>query len=556
MLSQNTLILSKLDELTYAIHRQSSSFNSVPQNQNETSESSRSEFLANRNLSVCLRSTEEYVSGFRAPKQLLDRSSEHSLGPATSQTIPSAGLSQRQVELAEDWLLNPLKLDDGGLNANEDNRDAEFHSIWTLRYQATQSYKRAEHSEAEQLLEKALTKSNEKYGDQYAWKTETTEMLVKVYRQQRKWQKAEDILLKKLEKELQSQVDLRASYTQHTLAEVLLAKRDLSGAKEHCLQAIQRKKATLGPRHPSYHESRSLLLRVYCSNNEIAEAIEIEDQLPHGYWCEECQEIDELNRMSFEEAAESVGTHFLTSVLPNRSRSNWVEIRKNITKRGLAGSGVGTYTLFHAFAEYGFEAPFRQLLELEPDLDARDGNGLTALHLAASRYEGIVRLLVKKQSDIDVPTGREQQTALIIAARAGLRDIVALLLDNDAGIDVPDGYQYTALHYAAMEGAEDVARELLERGADIKKQGNGKRTPLHCAASRGHLGVVQLLLRKGADLGTADGKGKTPLTLAKEENRKDVVDFLLRRQTPEQPPQRPPPPSRRWTLLKKLQRAA
>jgi hypothetical protein len=556
VLTQNTLISSKLDELAYAIHRLTSSFQPVPQQQNKISEFNKRELLTDRNLRVILSSAEEYVSECRAPIQLKDGSSRPSLGPATTQALVLAGLGQRQTELAENWLLNPLKLNEGDLSGEEDSRDAEFHHIWTLRHQATQSYKLAKHSEAEQLLEKALGQSNAKYGDQYAWKAETTEMLVKVCRRQRKWAKAEEILQAKLEVEHQGQMRMRASDSLHALAEISLAQRDLTRAKSYCLQAIQEKEAILGARHPSYYDSKSLLVRVYHSENELTKARMLEDSLPHGYWCEECQEIDELNRMSFEEAAENAGTQFLKYVLPNRSRSDWVEIRKNISKRGLAGSGVGKYTLFHAFAEYGYEAPLRQLLELEPDLDALDERGLTALHLAASRYDRIVQLLIKKQSNVDVPTRDEQQTALIIAAKTGMLDIVVLLLDNDAGIDVPDAYEYTALHHAAMEGVDDVARELLKRGADIKREGNGGRTPLHCAASRGQTAIVRLFLNNGADPGARDRMGKTALTLAREEKRTNVVDVFLSRQTSAQSTPVQATPQRKWTFLKKSKEVA
>ncbi|CAN2141066.1 ankyrin repeat domain-containing protein [Wolbachia pipientis] len=88
-----------------------------------------------------------------------------------------------------------------------------------------------------------------------------------------------------------------------------------------------------------------------------------------------------------------------------------------------------------------------------------------------------------------------------------------------------DGHRGNApLHEAARCGAADVVRMLVESGANINLVNYDKKTPLHLAAKHNHLEVVKYLVDNGADFSA--GKDKMPLDYAREGGHKEIVEYL------------------------------
>jgi ankyrin repeat protein len=107
------------------------------------------------------------------------------------------------------------------------------------------------------------------------------------------------------------------------------------------------------------------------------------------------------------------------------------------------------------------------LLEHKADVDAKNNNGLTVLHMAArTGHEAVVRLLPEKGADI--------------------KAVALLLLEHKADVDAKDNGRETVLHVASKNGHEAVAQQLLEKGADIKAKNKDGSTALHFAAEKGH----------------------------------------------------------------------
>jgi len=117
-------------------------------------------------------------------------------------------------------------------------------------------------------------------------------------------------------------------------------------------------------------------------------------------------------------------------------------------------------------------------------------------------------------------------TALMHAARLGDADIVSLLLEHGAKIDVQDKDGWTALMRAAAKGHDSVVKILLNHHAAMNLQDKDGYTALHWAAHRGHIVVVKQLLDAGADTGIKNRYGWTPLMVAMQERRQDVVTLL------------------------------
>lgn len=79
----------------------------------------------------------------------------------------------------------------------------------------------------------------------------------------------------------------------------------------------------------------------------------------------------------------------------------------------------------------------------------------------------------------------------------------------------------------AQEGVTDMVSLLLEFGADVNLTNSQGATALTLAAARGHLEVVRLIVSAGGSLGYGDTSGQCPLVHAARNDHLPVVSFLL-----------------------------
>ncbi|KAK3985816.1 ankyrin repeat-containing domain protein [Cladorrhinum sp. PSN332] len=170
-----------------------------------------------------------------------------------------------------------------------------------------------------------------------------------------------------------------------------------------------------------------------------------------------------------------------------------------------------------------------------PDLDVKDGDGLTALCRAVDAWnrDVVSRLLETGMVDIEVKNAHGQ-TLLSMACNDGDRKMVDLLLGRaQVDVDSRDLEGRTPLHLAAMKSHAKVIELLLKtQKADVNSRDSQGRTPLHYAAihwdeSIGGWGGLKLLLESHADVSPRDLQGKTPLHLAAIDGHFDVVELLL-----------------------------
>lgn len=164
---------------------------------------------------------------------------------------------------------------------------------------------------------------------------------------------------------------------------------------------------------------------------------------------------------------------------------------------------------------------------VDRDMEAKDNDGLTALHRAArdGDQEEVQRLL-ENGANI-AARDKENRAALFWAAREGHDDVVLLLLDRGANIHARVSWGSTALHEAAAEGNEEVVRVLLNRGARVTARNKFGNMALHSAARRGQMGAMRLLLERGSDIEAAGDHGFTPLHQAARDGQSTAALFLL-----------------------------
>jgi ankyrin repeat protein len=148
-------------------------------------------------------------------------------------------------------------------------------------------------------------------------------------------------------------------------------------------------------------------------------------------------------------------------------------------------------------ARRGDRDSVRNLLREGADVNASQGDGMSALHWAAA-------------------SGDAEMAAMLVQAGASLQSVTRI------------GH-YTPLHVACQGGNAAVVELLLESGADpTARTSPGGTTPLHLAAASGSAEAVRLLLARGADVNAREAEwGQTPLIFAAAQNRGDAIRVLL-----------------------------
>lgn len=166
-------------------------------------------------------------------------------------------------------------------------------------------------------------------------------------------------------------------------------------------------------------------------------------------------------------------------------------------------------------ADRGVASIFSLLIPLGFDLNVKyksGFNGQTLLHFAAWGGSTAIMHFVREYSELD-SRDHEGRTALHIASEKSDLPVLGLLLDWGAGIDIRDNRGWTALSYAARHGHKHVVSLLLNsRNINVNVADNFGRTPLFLAAWHGHKEVVKLLLgQANVEPNVVDKFGRTPL---------------------------------------------
>jgi ankyrin repeat protein len=149
---------------------------------------------------------------------------------------------------------------------------------------------------------------------------------------------------------------------------------------------------------------------------------------------------------------------------------------------------------------------------------------------AQSRDTATVRLLLKQGADVNAAQG-DGMTALHWAALNGDAELASMLLYAGANWRAMTRLgSFLPIHLAAQSGAADVLKMLLDAGADANTRTTTGATPLMLAAASGNAKAVETLLAAGADVNaTESAHGQTALMFAAAKNRADVVGTLLAR---------------------------
>ena len=138
-----------------------------------------------------------------------------------------------------------------------------------------------------------------------------------------------------------------------------------------------------------------------------------------------------------------------------------------------------------------------------------------------------VRALLKQAADVNAAQG-DGMTALHWAAMKNDADLAQTLLYAGANVKATTRIgAYTPLLLAAKNGSADVLEPLLKAGADVEAATSNGTTPLMFAAASGNTAAVETLIARGADVNATESvRGLTPLMFAAASNRAAVLELL------------------------------
>jgi len=150
----------------------------------------------------------------------------------------------------------------------------------------------------------------------------------------------------------------------------------------------------------------------------------------------------------------------------------------------------------------GDRVTVRALLQQGVDVNAAQGDGMTALHWAAlSGDVDLAKMLLYAGANLNASTRLGAFTPLLLASKSGQESMVSTLLEAGANPNDTTTNGTTALMLAAASGSVDAVTALLDRGASINATESAMgQTALMFASAYDRVPVVDLLLKRGADV--------------------------------------------------------
>ena len=156
-------------------------------------------------------------------------------------------------------------------------------------------------------------------------------------------------------------------------------------------------------------------------------------------------------------------------------------------------------------AQAGDRALVGSLLAKKADVNAPQGDGMTALHWASSHDDLVLaKALLASGANPNASTRLGSITPIFVASQAGSAPMANLLAGSGADVNAANSTGITPLMMAAAAGSVEAIDALLKHGAGINaKETAHEQTALMFAAAKNRGPAIRALIAKGAEANAA-----------------------------------------------------
>ena len=191
---------------------------------------------------------------------------------------------------------------------------------------------------------------------------------------------------------------------------------------------------------------------------------------------------------------------------------------------GYSLSNAGSYDDFIAAVTFDQPATVEKLLARGFDPNTPNEKGVTGLLLALQSESPKVAMVLAKHPQTQLNAQNNAgETPLMLAAINNRLELARVLIERGADVNKPG---WTALHYAATRGHRDMMRLLLDNDAYIDSEAPNGSTPLMMAAYSAPPLAVKLLLEEGADPTLLNSAHASALDLALSQDRQQSAFYI------------------------------
>jgi len=178
----------------------------------------------------------------------------------------------------------------------------------------------------------------------------------------------------------------------------------------------------------------------------------------------------------------------------------------------------------------------KSLLNKNPELlQSKTKEGKSPLHMATGwKRTEIVKFLLSKKADVKA-RNNNGGTPLHVAASQNSPNCAILIIAAGASPNIkvvnPGSPMNgaTPMHWSAFKNTPKVAKVLLDKGANINAKTQFGGTPLHFAAARGTMEMIIFLISNKANINAKTRNGMTPLSMATKKGHTRAANYIRSR---------------------------
>jgi ankyrin repeat protein len=180
-------------------------------------------------------------------------------------------------------------------------------------------------------------------------------------------------------------------------------------------------------------------------------------------------------------------------------------------------------------------AMVKALLAHAPDINAKNNDGRTSLHLATTSSlfadSGMLKILLQHGADTNIRDySVEPLLNAVVRSRVHYVEDVQLLISYGADVNAGDRFGTTALHAAVKRRDIQVVDAILQHNANVNGRDIWGATPLMLAFPKWQTvstELVEMLLKNGADVNAGEWSNTTALRIAVEAENAGLTKLLL-----------------------------